>query len=43
MFDFGKWTSEFNAWLLGCGMADWLAILIECVIIGVLILGVYTV
>lgn len=43
MFDFGKWTTGFNDWLLGCGMADWLAILIECVIIGVLILGVYTV
>ncbi len=43
MFDFGKWTTGFNNWLLGCGMADWLAILIECVIIGVLILGVYTV
>lgn len=43
MFDFGKWTSAFNEWLLGCGMADWLAVLIECVIIAVLILGVYTV
>ena len=43
MFDFGKWTSAFNDWLLSLGMADWLAILIECVIIGVLILGVYTV
>ena len=43
MFDFGKWTSAFNDWLLGTGMADWLAVLIECVIIAVLILGVYTV
>ena len=43
MFDFGKWTSAFNEWLLGSGMADWLAVLIECVIIAVMILGVYTV
>lgn len=43
MFDFGKWTSAFNDLLLGTGMADWLAVLIECVIIAVLILGVYTV
>lgn len=43
MFDFGKWTSAFNYWLLGTGMADWLAILIECVLIGVGVLLVYTV
>ena len=43
MFDFGKWTSAFNDWLLGMGMADWLAILIECVLIGVGVLLVYTV
>ena len=43
MFDFGKWTSAFNDWLLGTGMADWLAILIECVPIGVGVLLVYTV
>lgn len=43
MFDFGKWTSAFNDLLLGTGMADWLAVLIECVIIAVLILGVYIV
>ena len=43
MFDFGRWTSAFNDLLLGTGMADWLAVLIECVIIAVLILGVYTV
>lgn len=43
MFDFGKWTSAFNEWLLGSGMAEWLAVLIECVIIAVLVLGVYTV
>ncbi len=43
MFDFGKWTSAFNDLLLGTGLADWLAVLIECVIIAVLILGVYTV
>ena len=38
MFDFGKWTSCFNDWLLGTGMADWLAVLIECVIVGVIVL-----
>ena len=43
MFDFGKWTSAFNDWLLGTGRADWLAILIECVLIGVGVLLVYTV
>ncbi|MDE7461729.1 MAG: NADH-quinone oxidoreductase subunit NuoH [Muribaculaceae bacterium] len=42
MFDFGKWTSAFNELLLGC-MPEWAAILIECVIIGVLVLGAYTV
>lgn len=43
MFDFGQWTSAFNALLLGTGMAEWLAILIECVIIGVMVLLAYTV
>ena len=43
MFDFGKWTSGFNDLLLGTGMADWLAVLIECVIVGVLVLLAYTV
>ncbi len=43
MFDFGKWTSAFNSLFLGTGMADWLAIVIECVIIGVLVLLTYTV
>lgn len=43
MFDFGKWTSAFNELLLGSGMAEWLAVLIECVIIGVLVLATYTV
>ena len=43
MFDFGKWTSGFNDLLLGTGMADWLAVLIECIIVGVLILLTYTV
>lgn len=42
MFDFGKWTSAFNELLLGC-MPEWLAVVIECVIIGVLVLGAYTV
>lgn len=42
MFNFGKWTSAFNDLLLGC-MPDWAALLIECVIIGVLVLGAYTV
>lgn len=44
MFDFGTWTSAFNNWLLGLvGNTEWLAVLIECVIIGVLILLTYTV
>ncbi len=43
MFDFGKWTSAFNSFLLGTGMPEWLGIVIECVIIGVLVLLVYTV
>lgn len=43
MFDFGIWTSEFNRFLLGTGMAEWLAVLIECIIIAVLVLGAYTV
>lgn len=43
MFNFGQWTSAFNDWLLGLGIADWLTVLIECVLIAVAILGVYTV
>ncbi|MCH5218881.1 MAG: NADH-quinone oxidoreductase subunit H, partial [Muribaculaceae bacterium] len=43
MFNFGKWTSEFNNWLLGMGMHEGLAVAIECVIIGILLLAVYTV
>ena len=43
MFNFGIWTSEFNKWLLGMGMHEGLAIAIECVIIGILLLLVYTV
>lgn len=43
MFNFGQWTSWFNDVLLGTGMPDWLTIVIECVIIAVLILGMYTV
>lgn len=43
MFDFGIWTSGFNQLLLGTGMAEWLAVLIECIIIAVLVLGAYTV
>lgn len=42
MFDFGKWTSAFNSWLLG-GMPEWLVVVIECVIIAVMVLGAYTV
>ena len=42
MFDFGKWTSAFNDLLLGC-MPEWCAVLIECVLIAVAILGAYTV
>ena len=43
MFDFGIITSWFNDLLLGTGMAEWLAVLIECVVIAVLILATYTV
>lgn len=43
MFNFGTWTSGFNNWLLGLGMHEGLAIAIECVIIGVLVLLAYTV
>ena len=42
MFDFGKWTSAFNDLLLGV-MPEWAAVLIECVLIGVAVLGAYTV
>ncbi len=43
MFDFGKWTSGFNSLLMGTGIPEWLGIVIECVIIGVLVLLAYTV
>lgn len=43
MFNFGKWTTAFNELLLGTGMADWLVVLIECVLIGVCVLLAYTV
>ncbi len=43
MYDFGNITRWFNDLLLGTGMADWLAVTIECVIIAVLILAMYTV
>ena len=42
MFNFGIWTSEFNNWLLGF-MPQWGATLLECVIIGVMVLLAYTV
>jgi len=40
MFDFGIWTSWFNNLLTGC-MPGWAATLIECVVIGVLVLATY--
>ncbi len=43
MYDFGNITGWFNDLLLGTGMAPWLATVIECVIIAVLILAMYTV
>lgn len=43
MYDFGNITSWFNNVLLSTGMADWLAVLIECVVIAVLVLLMYTV
>lgn len=42
MFNFGTWTSAFNQWLLNCGIADWLTVLIECVIIAVALLAGYS-
>ena len=43
MFNFGIITNWFNDLLVNAGCADWLTILIECVIIAVLILLTYTV
>ena len=43
MYDFGNITSWFNNLLTSTGMADWLVVLIECVIIAVLVLLTYTV
>ncbi|MBO4965608.1 MAG: NADH-quinone oxidoreductase subunit NuoH [Muribaculaceae bacterium] len=46
MFDFGVWTSAINDFLVGLfhnPQYDWLVTLIECVIIGVLVLLTYTV
>lgn len=43
MYNFGEITSWFNNLLLSTGMADWLAVLIECVIIAVIILLAYAV
>ena len=42
MFNFGNWTSAFNELLLGV-MPQWAATVIECVLIGVLVLLAYTV
>ncbi len=42
MFNFGTWTSAINEALLSV-MPEWSAVLIECVVIGVLILLTYTV
>ncbi len=42
MFNFGIITGWFNDLLMGC-MPAWLAVLIECVVIGVLVLLTYTV
>lgn len=42
MFDFGKWTTAFNDLLLGC-MPDWLALVIECLLVGVALLVAYAV
>lgn len=43
MYDFGNITSWINNLLTSTGMADWLVVLIECVIIAVLVLLTYTV
>ncbi len=43
MFNFGNITTWFNDLLLGTGMPEWLVVVIECVLIGVCVLGIYTV
>ncbi len=40
MFDFGKWTSFVNDLLMGF-LPEWATVLVECVIIGVLVLLAY--
>lgn len=42
MFDFSIVTTWINNLLLGC-MPEWLAVLVECVIIGLCVLGAYTI
>lgn len=42
MFNFGIWTSEFNNFLMGF-MPEWLAVVVECVLIAVMVLLTYTV
>ena len=42
MYNFGIWTADFNNWLLSF-LPDWLAVIVECVIIAVLVLLTYTV
>lgn len=41
MFNFGNWTSAFNELLLQY-MPEWLAVTIECVLIGLVVLLVYS-
>jgi NADH-quinone oxidoreductase subunit H len=43
MFNFGNITTWFNDLLLSTGMPEWLVVVIECVLIGVCVLGIYTV
>ena len=44
LFDFGKWTNEFNNWLIAdLGCPEGLTVAIECVLIGAILLGIYTV
>ena len=42
MFDFSVVTNWINNLLLSC-MPEWAAVLVECILIGVCVLGAYTV
>jgi NADH-quinone oxidoreductase subunit H len=41
MYNFGNITTWLNDLLLGTGMPEWLVVVIECVLVGVIVLGLY--